>query len=124
MVKLFEDCNLCAIHAKRVTISALPRLFSHVSETRLPHCLGCLHLLRALPVALPQCRRTCSWHGAFAGPSTERLHTEGYEFNNGGRDRENTSTTRRGGRACGGGGRATDGAATADLANCMRAVSY
>lgn len=22
MVKLFEDCNLCAIHAKRVTISA------------------------------------------------------------------------------------------------------
>ena len=79
MVKLFEDCNLCAIHAKRVTISALPRLFSHVSETRLPHCLGCLHLLRALPVALPQCRRTCSWHGAFAGPSTERLHTEGYE---------------------------------------------
>ena len=25
MVKLFEDCNLCAIHAKRVTISARPR---------------------------------------------------------------------------------------------------
>jgi histone H3 len=24
MVKLFEDCNLCAIHAKRVTISAHP----------------------------------------------------------------------------------------------------
>jgi hypothetical protein len=24
MVKLFEDCNLCAIHAKRVTISARP----------------------------------------------------------------------------------------------------
>ena len=24
MVKLFEDCNLCAIHAKRVTISACP----------------------------------------------------------------------------------------------------
>ena len=23
MVHLFEDCNLCAIHAKRVTISAL-----------------------------------------------------------------------------------------------------
>ena len=24
MVHLFEDCNLCAIHAKRVTISASP----------------------------------------------------------------------------------------------------
>ena len=24
MVHLFEDCNLCAIHAKRVTISAPP----------------------------------------------------------------------------------------------------
>ena len=26
MVHLLEDCNLCAIHAKRVTISALPVL--------------------------------------------------------------------------------------------------
>ena len=24
MVHLFEDCNLCAIHAKRVTISECP----------------------------------------------------------------------------------------------------
>lgn len=35
MVKLFEDCNLCAIHAKRVTISAhistrSPALVAHL----------------------------------------------------------------------------------------------
>lgn len=27
MVHLLEDCNLCAIHAKRVTISALPVMY-------------------------------------------------------------------------------------------------
>ena len=28
MVHLLEDCNLCAIHAKRVTISALPVMYA------------------------------------------------------------------------------------------------
>ena len=30
MVHLLEDCNLCAIHAKRVTISASPRIHCHL----------------------------------------------------------------------------------------------
>ena len=32
MVHLFEDCNLCAIHAKRVTISALLPLSACVTQ--------------------------------------------------------------------------------------------
>ena len=37
MVKLFEDCNLCAIHAKRVTISASLSMHGTVATPR-PAC--------------------------------------------------------------------------------------
>lgn len=48
MVHLFEDTNLCAIHAKRVTISEIPcRSFSHVRhcyDGANVCCIGEVHL--------------------------------------------------------------------------------
>ena len=57
MVKLFEDCNLCAIHAKRVTISASPS--APAVDTAPPHRLltRAPSLLRAVPKDLQLARR-------------------------------------------------------------------
>ncbi|PNW87003.1 hypothetical protein CHLRE_02g104800v5 [Chlamydomonas reinhardtii] len=50
LVHLFEECNLCAIHAKRITIRV--RVLSRL------------------------CPRTCSWRAASVGPSTAFPVTE------------------------------------------------
>ena len=59
MVKLFEDCNLCAIHAKRVTISA---------STGVQRVA--LRLLTRILLFRVQCPRTFSSRAASAAPST------------------------------------------------------
>ncbi len=46
MVKLFEDCNLCAIHAKRVTISA----WRCCCACAWPSCPSRADAVRVLPV--------------------------------------------------------------------------
>lgn len=40
IIGLLEDCNLCALHAKRVTISALPIMSSCIISARLHHRPG------------------------------------------------------------------------------------
>ena len=47
IVHLLEDCNLCAIHAKRVTISAF--LFCFVERERVVGCLCSLSPLTPKP---------------------------------------------------------------------------
>jgi histone H3/H4 len=71
MVKLFEDCNLCAIHAKRVTISAWRCCCACARLSCPSRADACARCLCAL-----QCRRTCSWRGASAGPSTASQPSE------------------------------------------------
>jgi hypothetical protein len=88
MVHLLEDCNLCAIHAKRVTISAFFHFSTAVpvlqvavcmcrgqssqlvSTTQLQASWTHLHvnLIGARFLHL-QCRRTCSWRGESEGQS-------------------------------------------------------
>lgn len=67
IVGLFEDVNLCALHAKRVTISALAS-----PDEPLLHCLNCM---AQHPLALLlQCPKTCSSLDAYADPCTESHH--------------------------------------------------
>jgi hypothetical protein len=47
MVHLFEDTNLCAIHAKRVTISESSQLASRSSELLAGICRTCLEAFLA-----------------------------------------------------------------------------
>ena len=99
LVHLFEDCNLCAIHAKRVTISTFPRRRS-IARTAVCPCTAVLS--RRCGVALmanprcsrrvhahahahsrharfprTQCRRICSWHAAFVVRCTALLRISG-----------------------------------------------
>jgi hypothetical protein len=71
IVHLLEDCNLCAIHAKRVTISERRRPGGGV-------CLMVGVLVPAFTCSLfaLQCPKTCSWRGASAGPLTASAPTE------------------------------------------------
>jgi hypothetical protein len=63
MVHLFEDCNLCAIHAKRVTISAYGR--SHLnrcgaeSHREVPKDLQLARRIRGPVYGVSAC--TCLW---------------------------------------------------------------
>lgn len=59
LVSLFEDTNLCAIHAKRVTIQSVSVL--RQSSTR-NTCTN------------THCRRTFSWPGACVASATRRKH--------------------------------------------------
>ena len=73
MVHLLEDCNLCAIHAKRVTISTYP-LNSLQRSRQKAGCMGCIDLCHVGVIL--QCRRTCNWPGAsedqcWASPPTD-----------------------------------------------------
>ena len=54
MVKLFEDCNLCAIHAKRVTISEF-----HLGDVL-------MQWLCDFPVAFGACLLVCEAKAAHA----------------------------------------------------------
>ena len=56
MVKLFEDCNLCAIHAKRVTISACLRALLRSATVSLADSLR-QSFARAVPKDLQLARR-------------------------------------------------------------------
>ena len=91
IVHLLEDCNLCAIHAKRVTISAWAgggawgQVLSVLCEQLLVllcHSGGCsaggLPLLTApaCPGHMLQCQRTCSWRGGSVVPCTASARTE------------------------------------------------
>jgi hypothetical protein len=49
-VHLFEDCNLCAIHAKRVTISKCMRWAVHITCAGLVPCFGLVATVGATPV--------------------------------------------------------------------------
>ena len=68
MVHLLEDCNLCAIHAKRVTISK-PFVYLGNYAMHIPSSKGCLLTLEcpAVPKDLQLARRI---RGPIAGVSS------------------------------------------------------
>ena len=80
IVHLFEDTNLCAIHARRVTISALAFCFCLLRGMRGVR-FSPFPTTDTLPFQRPpplffQCPRTCSWPAAFGDPSTACHPTE------------------------------------------------
>ena len=77
LVGLFEDTNLCAIHAKRVTI--MPKVCCHDTSTRL-HLLTLLLLLTGHATGAPHSRRArvrfvcvCVFDGLVAARGTRLL---------------------------------------------------